>query len=239
MQKLLKKIFTVSYLDNEGARRICFIFGVLLALIPVCLFFSRVYADCGCTVQNNLEEWNKWFGLLEDYDTIAFRYKKGFEYPWQQMVPRETIDAVWTKNTLIQYFDSILGGSDWIWSGQIWSGLILACRNSKSIRMWMDITLMHPELVIDCFGNELDNQRDCFVEHRHDQSVWSAVCSYWESADSNVVKVLEETAESDSAAAVLATRIHDGEKESLRTRTVRSIKKLFGDRVYSKLHFWK
>ena len=51
MQKLLKKIFTVSYLDNEGARRICFIFGVLLALIPVCLFFSRVYVSQDTTLR--------------------------------------------------------------------------------------------------------------------------------------------------------------------------------------------
>ena len=45
MQKLLKKIFTVSYLDNEGARRICFILGVLLALIPMYFFFTRVHVS--------------------------------------------------------------------------------------------------------------------------------------------------------------------------------------------------
>lgn len=197
-----------------------------------------VYADCGCTLQTNMEEWERWFRLLETYDSVAFRYRLDYDYPWQPMVQRETIDAVWTKKALVDYFDPLLGGCEWIMSGQVWSGLVLSCRNCKAVRMWMDITLMHPELVIDCFGNEIVGQGPAFFEHRHDQSIWSAVCSYWERVDDNTVKVLEETAESDSKAAVLATRIHDVPREPLKTRVIRAIKQTVGDKAYNKMHFW-
>lgn len=45
MQKLLKNIFTVSYLKNTGARRLCFVLGVLFALIPTYFFLTRLHVN--------------------------------------------------------------------------------------------------------------------------------------------------------------------------------------------------
>lgn len=196
-----------------------------------------VYADSGCTLQPNMEEWNKWFELLETYDTLAFRYRLDYVYPWQE--DDETImttDAQWTKESLIRYFDLMIGNRDWINTGQIWSGLVLACRNSKLVKMWMDITLMHPELIIDCYGNETVEQAVNFREHRHDQSVFSALCEYW-SIKGTVVKVLTETAESSNDAAVLATRKRILKNPvPLKTRMILSIKGKIGTTRYESMH---
>ena len=45
MKKLFKNIMSVSYLKNEGARRMCFVLGILLALIPMYFFVTRLYVS--------------------------------------------------------------------------------------------------------------------------------------------------------------------------------------------------
>jgi len=52
MQKLLKKIFMVSYLNNEGARRICFVLGILLALIPTYFCVTSLYVSQKTTLRD-------------------------------------------------------------------------------------------------------------------------------------------------------------------------------------------
>ena len=51
MKQLFKKIFSVSYLDNEGARRICLVLGILLALIPTWFFVTNVYVSEDTTLR--------------------------------------------------------------------------------------------------------------------------------------------------------------------------------------------
>ena len=52
MKKLLKNIFTVSYLTNEGARRLCLILGILLALVPTYFFATKVYVSKNVTLRD-------------------------------------------------------------------------------------------------------------------------------------------------------------------------------------------
>lgn len=196
-----------------------------------------VYADCGCTLQSNMEEWNRWFELLETYDTLLFRYRLDYVYPWQKNDDSvKTTVGQWTKKSLIRYFDPMIGNRDWLHEGQVMGGVVLACRKSKLIKMWMEITLMHPELIIDCFGNEIVEQSKDFRAHRHDQSMLSALCSYWRNKG-NVVNVLAETAESRKDAAVLATRIHYVKNPiPIKTRVIFKVKKLLGGKKYDSIH---
>lgn len=196
-----------------------------------------VYADSGCTLQANYDEWNKWFELLETYDTLGFQYRLDYVYSWQLEYDKcMTVDAQWTKESLIRYFDFMIGNRDWVNTGQMWSGLVLASRNSKLVKMWMDITLMHPEMIIDCYGNEIVEQSKEFIEHRHDQSVFSALCAYW-SNKGTVVKVLPETAESSNDAAVLATRKRILKNPvPLKTRLIQRIKEKIGISRYESIH---
>lgn len=195
-----------------------------------------VYADSGCTLQPNMEEWNRWFDLLNTYDTLTFKYRLDFVYPWQDTKAIITTDSQWTKESLIRYFDPLIGNRNWLDEGQVMSGVVIACRKSKLVKMWMDITLMRPDLVIDCFGNELVEQADYFKEHRHDQSVLSALSAYWKNKGT-VVMVLDETAESDTNAAILATRKKNLKKPiSIKTRWITNIRKIIGDERYEILH---
>lgn len=196
-----------------------------------------VYADCGCTLQPNMEEWNRWFELLETYDTLTFRYRLDYVYPWQEEDSTVmTTDAQWTKMSLIRYLDPMIGNRDWLQDGQVMSGIVLACRKSKLIKMWMDITLMHPELVIDCYGNEIVEQAENFKEHRHDQSMLSALCAYWRNKGC-VVNVLPETADSYKEAAVVATRDRILKNPiPLKTRIIQRIREGIGDKRYESFH---
>jgi hypothetical protein len=196
-----------------------------------------VYVDCGCTLLPNMEEWNKWFELLETYDTLAFRYRLDFVYPWQDEDSTVmTTDAQWTKMSLIRYFDPMIGNREWLQESQVMSGIVLACRKSKLIKMWMDITLMHPELIVDCYGNETIEQADYFREHRHDQSLLSALCAYWKDKGC-VVNILPETADSCKDAAVVATRKRILKNPvPLKTRVIQRIKDRIGDKRYESIH---
>ena len=197
-----------------------------------------VYADCGCTLQPNMEEWNKWFDLLETYDTLTFRYKLDYIYPWQEEDRTVmTTNAQWTKQSMIRYFDSMIGNRDWLQEGQVMGGIVLACRKSNLVKMWMDVILMHPELIMDCYGNEIVDQAETFREHRHDQSLLSALCAYW-SKKGTVVKVLPETADSCmDTAAIAATRKRILKNPvPLKTRMIQSIKGKIGTTRYESMH---
>ena len=197
-----------------------------------------VYADCGCTLNPNMEEWNRWFDLLETYDTLTFQYRLDYVYPWQKEDNTVmTTNAQWTKMSLIRYFDPMIGNRDWLQEGQVLGGVVLACRKSKLIKMWMDITLMLPELIIDCFGNEIVEQSKEFRAHRHDQSLLSALCSYWRDKGC-VVKVLAETAESyKGTAAIAATRKRIIKNPvPLKTRIIKRIKDKIGNERYDMIH---
>jgi len=70
---------------------------------------------------------------------------------------------------------------------------------------WLNITLFHPELIIDPMGEELGALPQSFVSHRHDQSVLTALVYHYQQQDK--VLVLPETSESRIGnPAVLATR---------------------------------
>ena len=46
MKKLsVKKIISVSYLNNKGIRRLCLVLGILFALIPVYFFMTGLYVS--------------------------------------------------------------------------------------------------------------------------------------------------------------------------------------------------
>lgn len=195
-----------------------------------------VYADAGCTLHENLMEWNTWFSMMDEYDTLAFQYRNDYQYPWEPIYHCKTTNLEWTKEALVRYFDPLFGNRDWLLEGQVMSGIIVACRMSKAIKMWLDITMMRPDLVFDVFGNETVEQHSAFKEHRQDQSVWSATAFYY-AHKGNVLKILPETAESVSDAAVSATRRRNLEiRIPIKTRLIGQIKKRIGSQRYDWIH---
>ena len=69
-----------------------------------------VYADGGCTLQPNYEEWESWFQLLEQYDAIAFQYRPNVVYPWMKDGKSAATNIEWTKKALLDFFEDLSGG---------------------------------------------------------------------------------------------------------------------------------
>lgn len=195
-----------------------------------------VYSDAGCTLQPKFEEWDYWFSLLEQYNTIAFQYRdvSNSDNPSNYI---SLINAKWTKSTVVDFFNSMLTNFKWLSQCQVHAGVILCCRNSKAIKMWLDITLLHPELVIDVYGNEEGKQSPGFIEHRHDQSLWSAISLYYQKKSQNEIIILPETSETLKDSAVISSRIKKTVVQySRKTKVICAIKSIVGETFYNRVN---
>lgn len=199
-----------------------------------------VYADAGCTLNKNYEEWRSWFKIMESTDTLFTQYRSNTDYGWDNRFHTSSVKiSTWTKRMTIEYFDQQFKSTEWHDYNKIWGGFVIARNNSCFIREWLDIMLTRPELVRDPEGEEINNQYDSFVAHRHDQSIITPLAYLYERKYPNVVKIIPETGESSSTAAVVASRIKDVNIISLKTRVILQMKSILGERIYKFLHFWK
>ena len=130
------------------------------------------YIDAGCTIYPG-DEWEKYWKLLDSCDTILFQYAN--DIPRWRHIFGSSNSAIeyWTKKNTLDYFDNKLGTKQYHIFSKIWGGLVF-CKNKDNIfiRDWLDITLNHPELIIDPNEEELRSQHSTFNgNHRHDQSI--------------------------------------------------------------------
>lgn len=202
-----------------------------------------VYVDAGCTLHQS-DDWKLYFENMNKYDTIVFKYRDDVDYPWFNAYHCNSIQIKdWTKKNTLLYFDNLFGNQQWRHFNKIWGGFIIVKSiNNKLINQWLNITLLSPKLIIDPYGNELEDQYDFFVEHRHDQCILTPLSYYYEKTDS-VVHIFDESAESalligNKDVAVLAERLRDDRvlKITLKTRTIYVIKVIIGEKLYKLLH---
>jgi hypothetical protein len=160
-----------------------------------------VYVDAGCSLKKS-EEWEMYWNGLIDHNTIVFQYKD--EMPvWKQWQTSTKI-KYWTKRSVFRYFEDLLG-RDYGDCNKIWGGCIL-CRGKENafVKHWLDITLSHPELLMEPSEQEADEQLPSFVFHRHDQTIITPLVRLYPSD----VLILTETSETEPEnAAVVASRI--------------------------------
>lgn len=199
-----------------------------------------VYADAGCSLNQNVEEWQFWFQQMDLYDMLITQYQSNKDYGWYSAFHTKSVKiSTWTKKLTLDFFDNMFGNTEWHNYNKIWAGMMIIRRNPTLLQEWLDIMLSYPELVADPTDEELPCQNDGFIAHRHDQSILTPLV-YWYSKEHRMrICVLPETAESNASAAVVASRITQIEKVSLKTRVVRVIKSVIGENIYQFLHFWK
>lgn len=164
------------------------------------------YADAGCTLNKNSEEWQQFLQQAKHYNGIFFQYRDGIDYG-DGFCGHSPELRHWTKPKTATFFEQFID-SGFLNFNKIWGGFMLF-RKTKPLSIilsqWLNITLFHPELIIDPMGEELDSLPQSFVTHRHDQSVLTALVYHYQQQDN--VLVLPETAESRIGnPAVLATR---------------------------------
>lgn len=200
-----------------------------------------VYVDAGCHLQSSAE-WEQWFNEIKTSNTILFKYRSDFEYPgWRDGFNCTSVAIKhWTKKNTLSYFDCLFSDTDWSECNKIWAGFIIAKgHNNQLISEWLSITLFNPRLIMDPYGNELDNQEDYFVAHRHDQSILTPLAYYLKSKNNKEVCILPENAESHKEiAGVVAARIRMGgsNKMALKKEIVRIVKTILGISLYRKLY---
>ena len=120
----------------------------------------------------------------------------------------------WTKLNTQKYFDQLIKDENWHSFDKIMGGIII-CKNPKNefIFQWLNITLFKSELIVDPIGNEIGNQKEDFIEHRHDQSIITPLAYYYN--NTNNIKILLETSESKiGTPAIQANRLRTLIEES-------------------------
>ena len=114
----------------------------------------------------------------------------------------------WTKPTTIDYFRSYFSNDSFLSYRILWGGAFVVKNNKEGrmlVREWLNISLFHPELVMDPFGAEMLNLPFSFNAHRHDQSILTLLVCYYSKVLN--IEVIPETAESDKKnAAIKADR---------------------------------
>ena len=130
------------------------------------------YIDAGCTIYPG-KEWEKYWNMLDFYDTLLFQYASDIPR-WETCFGCANSAIIcWTKKKTIVYFDKLLKTRQYHTFSKIWGGLVFCTKKENAfIREWLDITLAHPELIIDPDEDELKDQYSAFNgNHRHDQSI--------------------------------------------------------------------
>ncbi len=201
-----------------------------------------VYADAGCSLQAT-KEWNTFEQLLEPDTTIVFQYRKDVDYGWKDggWGPNAEVELKnWVKKSVRDYFAPLFNSDDdWLGQPSLWGGAILIRKGKKEnimLKEWFTTTLLIPNLSIDVFGNERDEQSPTFVEHRHCQALLSILAFYF-SKSQKIIFYLETAESQPENAAIVASRLRDDReiKVPLGTRIRHFIKRVIGLSTYNSL----
>ena len=175
------------------------------------------YVDSGCTLNGNSNEWNDYQKYLESFNAIFFQYRKDYKYPgWDNVCSKtenySTEIIHWMKPSCISFFDNYFQDEGYQHYDKIWGGFMIIKKTKPIISVvedWYRITLFKPELIMDPFGDELNNLPDSFNLHRHDQAIITPLVYHYKEKDK--IFVLPETSESSTqSAAVVASRYRVG-----------------------------
>lgn len=164
------------------------------------------YVDAGCRLNGESEEWGVYRELMKEHDAIFFQYRSDFHYGWKCRFNSTKIKH-WIKPLATDYFLKWYGDTAFMEYDKIWAGAMIVKRTKENtiIDEWLGISLFHPELVVDPFGEELSRLPNTFNAHRHDQSILTPLVYHYK--DKHNILVLPETSESQrKTAAIVAER---------------------------------
>lgn len=136
-----------------------------------------VYVDAGSMLRKS-PEWDRLFSLMEQYDTLCFQYAETVP-EFARWGSESTRIKYWTKKQLLTFFDNYFQDTAYRENCKIMGGLLFMKNPENSLlRQWLDITLNHPELIVDPTPEEMQDQEPGFAYHKHEQSVITALAYY-------------------------------------------------------------
>lgn len=158
-----------------------------------------VYADAGCSLNiNGINRLNEYFDIVRNsnYGILSFEL--------------EHVEKKWCKMDLFEYID-VMNNDNILNSNQLVGGIFILkkCEHTiKLVEMWNDIMSNNYNLIDDS-KSKLKND-DSFIEHRHDQSVFSILRKKYGSyiiKDETWLPILEEVDNSKLNYPILARRL--------------------------------
>lgn len=161
------------------------------------------YVDAGCTLSEGVE-WKLFFELMKTYSVLCFHYPE-IVPEWKRFGSCSTKIKYWTKKSALLFLDSVVGTQAYREQNKVMGGVLFFKGKSNSfLSEWLKITLNSPQIIIDPIGEEKSDQYDFFAQHKHDQSVITAL-TYKFKDDVMVLPELFEGPEKDVA--ICASRI--------------------------------
>lgn len=132
------------------------------------------YVDAGCTLNKGVE-WEMFFEIMEDYDSLCFHYQK-IVPEWQKYGTISTKIKHWGKRSLLEFLDEYLGDDAYREYNKVLGGILFfKNQNNAFVKDWLDIIMHHPEVVFEPTGEECNNQYPYFALHKHEQPVITAL----------------------------------------------------------------
>ena len=190
-----------------------------------------VYVDAGSTLRKS-PEWESLFGMMAQYDTLCFQYAETVP-EFARWGNASTKIKYWTKKQMLDFFDNYFQDTAYRDNRKIMGGLIFMKNPENSLlRQWLDITLHHPELIVDPTPEEMQDQEPGFAYHKHEQSVITALAYY----DKTVCMIPETYEKYRPDTFAWASRCRAaGFKEYLLWSTKTRLRLLLGDTVIDNL----
>lgn len=187
------------------------------------------YVDAGATLRKGIE-WTLYFELMKKYDFLCFEYRN--EMPvWEKFGTSSTQIKHWGKRNTLLFLDEYIGTSEYREKNKIMGGcMFVKGRDNRMLRQWVDITMNHPEVIIDPSDDEMKNQYPFFAQHKHDQVVLTAL-AYANRDECLVLPELSETCGNNVVIYHSRFRVrtyNDYVKECVK----RKIRYVFGDKWY-------
>lgn len=136
-----------------------------------------VYADAGSTLRKS-PEWDRLFKLMEQYDTLCFQYAETVP-EFARWGNASTKIKYWTKKSALDFLDQYFQDSAYRENCKVMGGLLFMKNPDNSLlKQWLDITLNHPEIIVDPTEEELKERDAGFAYHKHEQSIITALAYY-------------------------------------------------------------
>ncbi len=134
------------------------------------------YSDIGCHFNTNgSERLKEYMEISKKEGILGFQYKMPNFKLKKKLKFQIYLENEYTKSDLFNFFNLDLN-SPILDSQQVWSGTMFFKNNLKTkffLRKWLEICNIN-HLVDD--SSSKSNNHDNFIEHRHDQSVFSILC---------------------------------------------------------------
>lgn len=192
-----------------------------------------VYCDAGCSIYPS-KEWSCIWKILESHDIICQRIFQRTDH--------------WTRKEIIDNFPN--NGKRWLSMCQYQATIIIKISDFTLhfIKEWRDMMIYHPEMVEDVSENDKVKQLPCFIENRHDQALYSALVYKYLANPNYSTKIYTQWEHIEDLdifhkQAIRATRLRQGQKETIKHKLKATIKRILKDffikpLFYNPLHWW-